>query len=106
MDNTERPVCISNNQRRAARAGNFDHRIIDRLRIKSALFLDEAADRFGRAFPDAARRGVLSGFSSIGRFFLALALGATFALVYVASVTVLIDRVQAISDALNILIPR
>lgn len=58
------------------------------------------------SFFRAARRGVLSGLSSIGRFFLALALGATFALVYVASVTVLIDRVQAISDAVNILIPR
>ena len=58
------------------------------------------------SFFRAAPRGVLSGLSSIGRFFLALALGATFALVYVASVTVLIDRVQAISDAVNILIPR
>lgn len=58
------------------------------------------------SFYRAARRGVLSGLSSIGRFFLAIALGATFALVYVASVTVLIDRVQAISDAVNILIPR
>jgi hypothetical protein len=45
---------------------------------------------------------VLSGLSSIGRTFLAIALGATFALVYVASVTVLIDRVQAISDAILI----
>lgn len=58
------------------------------------------------SFFRAARRGVLSGLNSIGRFFLASALGATFALVYVASVTVLIDRVQAISDAVNILIPR
>jgi hypothetical protein len=57
------------------------------------------------SFFRAARRGVLSGLSSIGRFFLSIALGATFALVYVASVTVLIDRVQAISDAVNILIP-
>lgn len=52
------------------------------------------------SFFRAARRGVLSGLSSIGRTFLAIALGATFALVYVASVTVLIDRVQAISDAI------
>jgi hypothetical protein len=58
------------------------------------------------SFFRAARRGVLRGLSSIGRFFLAIALGATFALVYVASVTVLIDRVQAISDAVKILIPR
>jgi hypothetical protein len=58
------------------------------------------------SFFRAARRGVLSGLSSIGRFFLASALGATFALVYVASVTVLIDRVQAISDAVKILIAR
>ncbi len=55
------------------------------------------------SFFRAARRGLLSGFSSIGRFFLASALGATFALVYVASVTVLIDRVQAIADAVVIL---
>jgi hypothetical protein len=51
------------------------------------------------SFFRAARRGVLSGLSSIGRTFLAIALGATFALVYIASVTLLIDRVQAISDA-------
>jgi hypothetical protein len=57
------------------------------------------------SFFRAARRGVLSSLSSIGRFFLAGALGATFALVYVASVTVLIDRIQAISNAVNILIP-
>lgn len=54
------------------------------------------------SFFRAARRGVLSGLSSIGRTFLAIALGATFALVYIASVTVLIDRVQAISDAVLI----
>lgn len=58
------------------------------------------------SFFRAARRGVLSGLSSIGRAFLAIALGATFALVYVASVTVLIDRVQAISDAVLILFAR
>ncbi len=51
------------------------------------------------SFFRAARHGVLSGLSSIGRVFLAVALGATFALVYIASVTVLIDRVQAITDA-------
>ena len=55
------------------------------------------------SFFRAARGGVLSGLSSIGRFFLAIALGATFALVYIASVTVLIDRVQAIVNAVNIL---
>jgi hypothetical protein len=54
------------------------------------------------SFFRAARRGVLSGLSSIGRIFLAIALGATFALVYIASVTVLIDRVQAITDAVRI----
>jgi hypothetical protein len=58
------------------------------------------------SFFRAARRGVLSGLSSIGRTFLAIALGATFALVYIASVTVLIDRVQAISDAVLILFAR
>jgi len=58
------------------------------------------------SFFRAARHGVLSGLSSIGRTFLAIALGATFALVYIASVTVLIDRVQAITDAVNILFSR
>ena len=58
------------------------------------------------SFFRAARRGVLSGLSSIGRVFLAIALGATFALVYVASVTVLIDRVQAITDAVRIFLPQ
>lgn len=58
------------------------------------------------SFFRAARRGVLNGLSSIGRIFLAIALGATFALVYIASVTVLIDRVQAITDAVNILFSR
>ncbi len=58
------------------------------------------------SFFRAARRGVLSGLSSIGRTFLAIALGATFALVYIASVTVLIDRVQAITDAVRIFGPR
>ena len=50
-------------------------------------------------FYRAARRGILSGVNSIGRWFVLIALGATFALVYVASVTVLIDRVQAIVNA-------
>ncbi|MBI5565261.1 MAG: hypothetical protein HY870_10210 [Chloroflexi bacterium] len=58
------------------------------------------------SFFRAARRGVLSGLSSIGRIFLAIALGATFALVYIASVTVLIDRVQTMSDAVLILFAR
>ncbi len=50
-------------------------------------------------FYRAARRGILSGVNSIGRFFVAIALGATFALVYVASVTLFIDRLQAIANA-------
>lgn len=55
-------------------------------------------------FNRVARGGILSGINSIGRFFLAIALGATFALVYVASVTLLVDRVQGISDAINLFI--
>jgi len=54
-------------------------------------------------FYRAARRGILSGVNSIGRWFVSIALGATFALVYVASVTVLIDRVQAIVDAFGLI---
>jgi hypothetical protein len=54
-------------------------------------------------FYRAARRGILSGVHSIGRWFVSIALGATFALVYVASVTVLIDRVQAIVDAFGLI---
>lgn len=54
-------------------------------------------------FYRAARRGILSGVNSIGRWFVSIALGATFALVYVASVTVLIDRVQAIVNAFGII---
>jgi hypothetical protein len=54
-------------------------------------------------FYRAARRGILSGINSIGRWFVSIALGATFALVYVASVTVLIDRVQAIVTAFGII---
>ena len=55
-------------------------------------------------FYRVSQRGVLSGISSIGRFFLSIALGATFASVYVASVSLLIDRVQAISNAVNLVI--
>lgn len=54
-------------------------------------------------FYRVARGGVLSGVNALGRFFLSIALGATFALVYVASLSLLIDRVQAISDVLNML---
>ena len=55
-------------------------------------------------FYRAARRGVLSSINAIGRFFLAIALGATFALVYVASVTLFIDRLQAITNAFQIFV--
>jgi hypothetical protein len=54
-------------------------------------------------FYRVARGGLLSGVNAIGRFFLSAALGATFALVYVASVSLLIDRVQAIADVVNML---
>ncbi|HZY45016.1 MAG TPA: hypothetical protein VFF70_09735 [Anaerolineae bacterium] len=54
-------------------------------------------------FYRVARDGLLSRVSTIGRFFLSAALGATFALVYVASVSLLIDRVQAIADVVNML---
>jgi hypothetical protein len=57
-------------------------------------------------FYRVARRGVLSSIHSIGRFFLAIALGATFALVYVASVTLLIDRVQALTNVAGFFIPK
>ena len=53
-------------------------------------------------FYRAARGGILSGVNAIGRFFLSIALGATFALVYVASVSLLIDRTQAVVDAINV----
>ena len=56
-------------------------------------------------FYRVARRGILSGINSIGRFFLSIGLGATFALVYVASVSLLIDRLQAISNAVTVLFP-
>jgi hypothetical protein len=55
-------------------------------------------------FYRVARGGLLSGVNAIGRFFLSAALGATFALVYVASVSLLIDRVQAIADVVNMLL--
>jgi hypothetical protein len=56
------------------------------------------------SFQRAARRGILSGINWIGRFFLSIALGATFALVYVASVTLLVDRLQSVVDvALSLL---
>ncbi len=54
-------------------------------------------------FYRASRGGLLSIGNSVGRFFLSAALGATFALVYVASVSLLIDRVQAIADVVNML---
>jgi hypothetical protein len=56
-------------------------------------------------FYRVARRGIMSGINSIGRFFLSIGLGATFALVYVASVSLLIDRLQAISTAVKLLFP-
>lgn len=53
-----------------------------------------------------ARRGsVLSGINSVGRWFVAVALGTTFALVYVASVSLLIDRIQAIANAAGLFLP-
>jgi hypothetical protein len=55
-------------------------------------------------FYRAARGGILSGVNAIGRFFLAIALGATFALVYVASVSLLIERTQAVVDAAKVLL--
>jgi len=55
-------------------------------------------------FYRAARGGILSGVNAIGRFFLSIALGATFALVYVASVSLLIDRTQAVVDALRLIV--
>ena len=56
-------------------------------------------------FYRSARGGILSGINAIGRFFLAIALGATFALVYVASVSLLIERTQAVVDAVRLLVP-
>ena len=55
-------------------------------------------------FYRSARGGILSGVNAIGRFFLSIALGATFALVYVASVSLLIDRTQAVVDALRLIV--
>ena len=55
-------------------------------------------------FYRATRGGILSGVNAIGRFFLSIALGATFALVYVASVSLLIDRTQAVVDALRLIV--
>jgi hypothetical protein len=55
-------------------------------------------------FYRATRGGILSGVNALGRFFLAISLGATFALVYVSSASLLIDRVQAIASVVNALI--
>ena len=55
-------------------------------------------------FYRVARGGILSIVNSFGRFFLAVSLGATFALVYVSSASLLIDRVQAIATVVNTLI--
>ena len=55
-------------------------------------------------FYRSARGGILSGVNAIGRLFLSIALGATFALVYVASVSLLIDRTQAVVDALRLIV--
>lgn len=54
-------------------------------------------------FNRAARGGVLSGLNSLGRFFLSIALGATFALVYVASVSLLVDRLQGFADTVGVI---
>ncbi len=50
-------------------------------------------------FYRVARHSILSGVNAVGRFFLSVALGATFALVYVASASLMLDRLQAIVDA-------
>ena len=55
-------------------------------------------------FYRVARGGILSGVNALGRFFVSISLGATFALVYVASASLLIDRIQAISTVVNNLI--
>jgi hypothetical protein len=55
-------------------------------------------------FYRSARGGIFSGINAIGRFFLSIALGATFALVYVASVSLLIERTQAVVDALRLIV--
>jgi hypothetical protein len=55
-------------------------------------------------FYRVARGGILSIVNALGRFFLAVSLGATFALVYVSSASLLIDRVQAIATVVNALI--
>jgi len=55
-------------------------------------------------FYRARRGGILSGVNTVGRWLVAAALGATFALVYIASVTLLIDRVQAIADAIGLIV--
>lgn len=57
-------------------------------------------------FYRAKRGGVLSGINSLGRSIVAVALGTTFALVYVSSVTLLIDRMQAIADAVGLFLPK
>jgi hypothetical protein len=55
-------------------------------------------------FYRVSRNGILSGVNAVGRFFLSVSLGATFALVYVSSASLLIDRVQAIATVVNTLI--
>jgi hypothetical protein len=83
-------------------AGIFDGRT---LLLNGLILFVTATTLMSFGFNRVARGGILSGVNSIGRFFLAIALGATFALVYVASVTLLVDRVQGISDAINLFIP-
>ena len=56
-------------------------------------------------FYRVARGGLLSGVHIVGRrFFLMIALGATFALVFMASVTLLISRIEAINAAIKLLV--
>lgn len=83
-------------------AGIFDGRT---LLLNGLILFVTATTLMSFGFNRVARGGILSGVNSIGRFFLAIALGATFALVYVASVTLLVDRVQGISDSINLFIP-
>jgi hypothetical protein len=54
----------------------------------------------------AAHGGILSGVNTVGRrFFLMVAFGATFALVFIASATLLIGRLEAIVQGWSVLFP-
>ena len=67
------------------------------------IFLGTLTTLLSFGFYRVTRSGLLSGVHAVGRqFFLMIALGATFALVFMASVTLLIARIEAISDAIKI----